>query len=459
MSVITRGARRDASAGPLRRGYKTYAFRFPHLSRGKIEFLARVAVFFAALLLNACGPAATRRATTPLTQSGYLWQRDWTPAVADAFAEAQSHFDAITILGGEIVWENAKPRFVRSSIRWDVVAQATKPITIAVRVAPFGGPFQRDDANAQFIAATAGTLIDEARMQEAKLAGLQLDFDCAQKKLAGYGEWLITLRSAVAPLPLSITALPSWLDEPALKDLLDLTDDYVLQVHSVPLHDEKGRTTLCDPEFAKRAVERAAKLGHRFVVALPTYRCLGGYDTKGKLLSVAMDSVQPAWPNGTRVLEFASDPSALAKLVASWKQDRPAAMQAIVWYRIPNERDMRNWRWPTLAAVMEGRVPAHKLEVVQSGENPVDFELFNNGEAEEQFTGTATAKWRDSQLIASDSVAGWQLQTAMNQAVFTPEANQPLRLLPGERRGIGWLRYDRPAQLEVELRAAFLPNE
>ncbi|MFL6569937.1 MAG: DUF3142 domain-containing protein [Chthoniobacterales bacterium] len=371
--------------------------------------------------------------------------------MANAFVEAQSHFDAITILGGEIVWENGKPRFVRSSIRWELVAGAAKPITLALRVAPFGGPFSRDDPNAQFIVKTAGTLLDDAAKENAKIAAFQVDFDCAQKKLAGYREWLATLRSAIAPTSLSITALPSWLDEPALNNLLGETDEYVLQVHSVPLRDENGRTTLCDPQFARRAVERAAKLGHRFTIALPTYRCLGGYDANGKLLGVAMDSVQPTWPSGTRVLEFASDPTALAQLVADWKRDRPAAMQGVIWYRIPTDSDMRNWRWPTLNAVIQAREPTHKLEVASSGENPVDLELINSGEAEEQFTGEVSASWSDAKLIAADSVAGWRLQTSDGRAVFTPEAQQPLRLLPGERRGIGWLRYERPAELELTL--------
>jgi len=451
MTVFAWGAKSHASAGPLRRGYKTYAFRIPHLSLGKIEFLARVAVFFGAAAFSACRPTTSSRATGALAQSGYLWQRDWTTSVGNAFVEAQPHFDAITILGGEIVWENAKPRFVRSSIRWDLVATATKPITVALRVAPYGGPFARDDANAQFITTTANSLLDDAANHNAKIAGFQLDFDCAQKNLAGYRQWLIALRSVLKGTPLSITALPAWLDEAQFNDLLGEIDDYVLQVHSVPLHDENGRATLCDPSSAKDAVKRAAKLGHRFRVALPTYRCLGGYDANARLLSVAMDAVQPKWPGGTRVIEFTSDPAALAHLVAAWNRERPAVMTGLSWYRIPSESDVRNWRWPTLHAVMPGREPAHPLEVARRGENPIDLELINIGEADEQFTGSITGSWRNAKLVASDSVAGWQLQTSNGRAVFTPEANEPLRLLPGERRGIGWLRYDQPAELELVL--------
>jgi hypothetical protein len=168
-----------------------------------------------------------------------------------------------------------------------------------------------------------------------------------------------------------------------------------------------------------------------------------------------MDSVQPAWPRDTRVLEFSSDARELARLVADWKRDRPRAMAGIVWYRVPTENDTRNWRWPTLAAVMEGREPLHRLELLREGENPVDLVLVNTGEAEERVSSTSViASWNDGELTAADAVAGWSLERSANRVVFTAERDAGLRLLPGERRGIGWLRYDRPAQPELVLTSA-----
>jgi hypothetical protein len=49
----------------------------------------------------------------------------------------------------------------------------------------------------------------------------------------------------------------------------------------------------------------------------------------------------------------------------------------IIWYRVPIATDTRNWRWPTLSAVMSGRLPEHKLNILQEGENPVDLSIFN----------------------------------------------------------------------------------
>ena len=94
-----------------------------------------------------------------------------------------------------------------------------------------------------------------------------------------------------------------------------------------------------------------------FSVALPTYRCTAGYAPNGKLLSVAMDSVQPSWPPGTRILEFGADADKIAALVHEWQESRPLQLRELIWYRVPIATDTRNWRWPTLAAVMAGRFP------------------------------------------------------------------------------------------------------
>ncbi|MDQ6622786.1 MAG: DUF3142 domain-containing protein [Verrucomicrobiota bacterium] len=414
----------------------------------RFHALRQVAFCIYLALLAGCEDATLPRTSAPLIQRGYLWQRDWTPAVADAFAIAEQRFDGVIILGGEIDWADGAPRLLKSSLRWDAIAAASKPTTLALRVAPFGGPFASDDANARFLVASAKTLLADADTHHAKIAAFQLDFDCAQKKLAGYEAWLRALHAALRPMPLSITTLPSWLDEPEFGRLINLTDDYVLQVHSVPARGADGQAKLCDPQLAQHWVDQAARLGRPFTVALPTYRCLAGYDADGKLRGVAMDAVQPSWPNETRVLEFAADPDAIASLVRAWQHERLAFLRGVVWYRVPSEADLRNWRWPTLNAVMQGRAPTHQLEVTSAGENPVDLELVNQGEAEERFAGRVTASWENATLVASDSVAGWTLQTTPGGAVFQADG---LRLLPGERRGIGWLRYDRPAQPQLVL--------
>jgi hypothetical protein len=60
-----------------------------------------------------------------------------------------------------------------------------------------------------------------------------IDFDCAESKLDGYRVWVEAIQRRVAPLPVTITALPSWLNSRAFQRLAAVATNYVLQVHSV----------------------------------------------------------------------------------------------------------------------------------------------------------------------------------------------------------------------------------
>ncbi len=401
-----------------------------------------------ALLLTACHPAT---APTPLPQRGYLWQRDWTPVVSAAYSEAQGRMDGLVLLGAEMNWSGGAPQVTRANIPWTALKNSQKPISLALRVAPFPGPFAADDATARAIAETAHALVREAATHDVKLAEFQLDFDCAQKKLAGYRAWIDGVRRAVKPLPLVLTTLPSWLDEPDFVPLVRAADGYVLQVHSVPTTGETGRASLCDPALARKWVQKASRLGLPFSVALPTYRCLAGYAPDGKLLSVVMDSVKLPWPPGTRVLEFATNADDVAGLVRDWQANPPPGLRGLLWYRVPVATDQFNWRWPTLAAVMAGRNPTHQLDVIPQGDNPVDLTLVNNGEADEPLDCTVTVAWNDTTLAAFDSLKGWSIRAEKDLVTFTPDPGSGAPLPPGARRSIGWLRYDKVTPLRLKI--------
>jgi len=381
----------------------------------------------------------------PLLQRGYLWQRAWTPAVVTALKEADRRMDGMVIMGAEIVWNGSTPETIRANIDWPALKSANKPVSLALRVAPYAGPFSKDDPTAKQIVQTAESLLGEATAQGVRISEFQLDFDCAQKKLSGYGLWVEAVRAAIHPTRFVITTLPAWLHEPGFLPLLRFADGYVLQVHSVPTSTGSERSTLFDITLARQWVAKAASLGIPFSVALPTYRCLAGYDQTGRLLGVAMDSVDLAWPPGTRSLEFSTDADDAAALVKEWRAGRPAELRELIWYRIPVTTDKRNWRWPTLAAVMAGRNPIHKLDVVQRGDNPIDLSLKNAGEADKQMNVKVTVTWTGASLIACDALPGWAVETEPERATFTRADGSPLELSPGSERSVGWLRFDREA--------------
>jgi Protein of unknown function (DUF3142) len=210
----------------------------------------------------------------------------------------------------------------------------------------------------------------------------------------------------------------------------------------VPTSKEAEHSILLDASLARQWVRTAANLGFPFSVALPTYRCLAAYDKTGKLLGVAMDSVDLAWPPGSRTIEFSTDPDAAAALVKEWRSARPAELKELIWYRIPVATDERNWRWPTLAAIMAGRKPVHKLEVIQRGDNPVDLSIKNTGEADRQIGVKLTVTWTGASVVACDALPGWTVATEKERAVFTRVDGILSELPPGSERSVGWLRFD-----------------
>ena len=385
----------------------------------------------------------------PLPQRGYIWQREWTSAVIDSLRETQRRMNGVVLLGAEITFSAKSLEIAKASIDWEAVRRQTLYCSVALRVAPFAGPFRTDDMPARVIIDVAKQLLDDSAAHGVKIEEFQFDFDCAQKNLRAYRTWLSLLRPIVHPARFVITVLPTWLDDANFLPLLRQVDAYVLQVHSVPI-SARGSATLCDLRLAREWIARAGKLGMPFSVALPTYRCAAGYDPNGKLLSVAMDSVQPSWPPGTRILEFGADADKIAGLVHDWQKSRPLQLRELIWYRVPIATDTRNWRWPTLAAVMAGRFPNHQLSVRQEGANPIDLSIVNAGEADEQLSLKVTAKWSEAGLEASDALSGWNVRLENGLAVFNSVAQNGFRLPPGTTRKIGWLRFNQPTNLQTE---------
>jgi len=219
--------------------------------------VAAVAALAAAILFARPG----RRASGPLRQEVYVWQRSWTQPVRAAVAQHATNFSALAVLKAEISWKEKKPRLVRVALDYAKLSHAQRPVGIALRIGPFAGPFATNDSVGFFVTETAAALVAEARTNQIELAELQIDFDCAESKLDGYRVWVETIQQRVAPLPVTITALPSWLDSRAFRRLAVVATNYVLQVHSVERPKSfEAPFTLCDPRAASRAVERAGGL-------------------------------------------------------------------------------------------------------------------------------------------------------------------------------------------------------
>ena len=395
----------------------------------------------------------------PLPQRAYVWQRDWNPAVTDAIERSRADLAGYVILACEIEWHGKSPRQIIPPVAWSTLRDRGIPVSPAIRVMPRPDPVAGDDATARFLCETARQRLAVIRAAGIEPSELQLDFDCPQKQLAGYAKWVRALRHSISPLPLVITTLPCWLDEPGFPALASAASGYVLQVHSVvsPLGPEHAM--VCDPALARLWTTRASDIGIPFAISLPTYRMIAGYDPGGHKLGSYSDAIRPAWPPGTITREYATDLDAMAALVASWQAHPPAHCTGLFWYRLPVDGDHQNCPWPALRALTKGRAPVRSCEARVNGQAPnpqdalslADLSLVNTGETDEIGIGGITVCWSKSDKLAlMEPLAGWQISRGDHAVTFLP-VNSSARLPLGAIYEMGWLRFEKPARIHVKI--------
>ncbi len=422
-------------------------------SRRMSAFRSLILLGLVALALAAC--RREPRASGSLAHDAYLWQRAWNPEVRDAVRSHAGAFGVLSVLFGEIGWASGSPKLVRVSSDAAVLRDLapTTRIGIALRVGSFAGPFEADDATTRFLLGAARDCLRTAQAAGIQVAEFQIDFDCSERRLDGYRIWVEELRRELAPVPLILTALPSWLKQRTFPALAKASDGFVLQVHSLSrpanIH---APATLCDPALAMRAVERAARAapGVPFRVAVPTYGYLLAFDTQGGFLGASAEGPAPARPTGTTHRQLSADPSAMAQLVADWTGDRPASMTGLIWYRLPVAGDRLNWRWPTLESVMAGTTPLARLAATTESPSPglSEVTVTNQGSADFQGPVAIRLRWTGARRLGADGIRGFEaILPGANEVLFT---NAICRLPAGEGGRIGWVRLDSQASIIVD---------
>jgi len=191
----------------------------------------------AVLLLCGC----ERQDAAPLDQQLYVWQRQWTPAHELALKDSHGDFSTLRVLALQ-AFPNAG--WSRARVDSALLKQDARPLIAVIRL---DGQLKALDQQA--VTAQILQVLADWQGQGLTPSGVEIDHDAGNARLPDYTRFLVHLRGALpANLPLSITALPAWLDSPQLTTLLAAVDSSVLQVHAV----SDPRRGLFDPEQARR---------------------------------------------------------------------------------------------------------------------------------------------------------------------------------------------------------------
>jgi hypothetical protein len=357
----------------------------------------------------------------------------------------------LVVLAVEVDLRQGPPRVARIPLD-PSLKSAGKPVGVALRVTTFPSRFADEPGIGRLLVALIQDVILEAEAKGIALAEIQIDYDCPESKLDDFREVLPSLRRAAAPIPLTFTALPSWMGQRrAFGKLIAAADGYVLQVHSLaPPTGPRDDFSILKPAAARDWLEAASRFGRPFRVALPTYSYLAAFDAQDRLVGLSAEGPLLSWPSSLRLREARSDPAAAAGLVREWTRERPAELAGILWYRLPVEGDRLNWTASTLRAVMAGRVPRSAVRVDVRAPEPglVEIDLLNTGDGQGSTPSPISIGWPDGSLLAADGLAGYQV--VRGQGVLHLERHRPALLRPGERRTIGWLRFAAPTEVHVE---------
>ncbi|MHA3734186.1 DUF3142 domain-containing protein [Pseudomonas sp. Eth.TT006] len=376
-------------------------------------------ILIAALLLAAC----ERHDAAALDQQLYIWQRQWTPAHDAALRDSRESFSTLRVLALQAFPNDG---WHRARIDAALLRQDGRPLIAVIRLDGQLKSLDQEQVTAQILQVLA-----DWQTQGLTLSGVEIDHDAGNARLPDYTEFLTHLRSTLpASLPLSITALPAWLGSPQLPGLLATVDSSVLQVHAV----SDPRRGLFDPEQAQRWANDWAKISRKpFYLALPAYGVALLADAGG---APVVESEVPVERDGQR-RELLADPLQLSQLAKALREDPPAHLAGLIWFRLPLANDRRAWSLITLRAVAAGDALRSELGLSFSEHDGLyDIHLTNPGNLDAAWPAQLRVKANGCE--GADALAGYALQQSADLLTFTRLRDG--RLPAGGQRAIGWAR-------------------
>ncbi|HCS46591.1 MAG TPA: DUF3142 domain-containing protein [Pseudomonas sp.] len=383
-------------------------------------FLTRLIMSLAAVgLLNGC----ERQDAPPLDQQLYVWQRQWTPAHEAALKDSHADFSTLRVLALQ-----AFPQAGWSRARIDPVLLEGdgRPLIAVIRLDGQLKSLDQDQVTAQI-----QQVLGDWQGLGLNLSGVEIDHDAGNARLPAYREFLTHLRAVLpSSMPLSITALPAWLDSPELPALLSTVDSSVLQVHAV----SDPHSGLFDPDQSmKWAVAWSRITSKPFYLALPAY---GVALLPGNSGAPIVESEVTIERGGAR-RELLADPQQLSNLGSLLRNDPPAHLAGLIWFRLPLANDRRSWSLTTLRAVARGEALDSRLALKFSAQEGLyDISLDNQGNLDNAWPERLTLAVQGCE--GADALAGYALQQSRDLLTFTRLREG--RIAAGGQRAIGWAR-------------------
>ena len=81
----------------------------------------------------------------------------------------------------------------------------------------------------------------------------------------------------------------------------------------------------------------------------------------------------------------------------------------------------------------------------------MEISLVNDGELDISSRLAVEIRWQDARLVAGDGLRGFELVEAGASTARLKTRSQPHPLAAGEQWTVGWLRFNRDVEVQLEL--------
>lgn len=388
-----------------------------------------------------------------MEQEAYIWQRQWDARVKASVLENTDDIDGLTVLYAEFHPADGLDYF-QADIDYDTLKSRTLPVSLALRLnlAPEYNVSRSFNSGFKSWVSKA---IETARENEVDPVSLEIDFDCPTSQLDAYSEELRDLRQYLDGVPLSITTLPTWMQRPdAFRRLVEATDHFVLQVHSIKRPEAfDDAVALCLPEQTLKWTKQAASFGVPFHVALPTYAYRLAFNTEGQLVEVSGENASLMQNPDWRYRVIRSDPKLMTTLVQSIETHAYANCEGIIWYRLPIGEERYNWDVLTWQSVMDGTIddPAWQAFAVPQEDGAVEIQIELKTPTSSKPPLEVHLTWTEGTALAWDGQRNYQVLTNTDHGLTWKWPSETLmpELSAQTRWTIGWVRFDQKTKLQI----------
>ncbi|MEN8662060.1 MAG: DUF3142 domain-containing protein [Lentimonas sp.] len=390
-----------------------------------------------------------------MSQQAYIWQRVWSDPLREAVVRNSDKLDGLTVLHAEF-HPSQGVGYYGGDIDYESLKESSLPVTLALRLNLDPGY----DVERSFQSGIIGWVkqaIATARAHGVEPVAVEIDFDCPTSQLKSYAAQLREVRKACGGVSLSITTLPTWMSRPdAFRALVEATDHYVLQVHSIKRPQSfDDVVSLCDPEDTQRWMEQAAGFGVSFHVALPTYAYRIAFNEAGALVEVAGENASLMQNPDFRYRVIRANPEAMAGVVRGLDEALLKNCEGIIWYRLPIGNEQRNWDERTWHAVMSGVVDQSGWQVhaVPQADGAIELLIESTSAVEQAPPSQVVVSWSGANVLAWDGQRNYAVKNTLDHGLVWqwPEQMAPPQLSQGTRWTIGWLRLDGATALNFSL--------